>query len=88
MIFHVINRGNAQDRIFDDDAEYAAFEMVLHPQGSDATVGTPDQTRWKRRRALLLRGLRSNGIRRLPAYPDSHKRIHSPKGTSVNSQGA
>ncbi|MEI8018190.1 MAG: transposase [Schlesneria sp.] len=29
MIFHVLNRGNARDRIFDDDADYAAFEKVL-----------------------------------------------------------
>ena len=29
MIFHVLNRGNVKDRIFDDDADYAAFERVL-----------------------------------------------------------
>ena len=29
MIFHVLNRGNARDRIFDKDAVYAAFEKVL-----------------------------------------------------------
>ena len=29
MIFHVLNRGNARDRIFEDDADYAAFEKVL-----------------------------------------------------------
>jgi putative transposase len=29
MIFHVLNRGNARDRIFDDDADDAAFEKVL-----------------------------------------------------------
>ena len=28
MIF-VVNRGNARDRIFDNDADYAAFEKVL-----------------------------------------------------------
>lgn len=29
MIFHVLNRGNARDRIFDDEADYRAFEKVL-----------------------------------------------------------
>ena len=29
MIFHVLNRGNAKDRIFDDDSDYLAFEKVL-----------------------------------------------------------
>jgi len=29
MIFHVTNRGNARDRIFDDDADYAAFEKTV-----------------------------------------------------------
>ena len=29
MIFHVDNRGNARDRIFDDDADYDPFEKVL-----------------------------------------------------------
>jgi putative transposase len=29
MIFHVLNRGNARDLIFDTEADYAAFEKVL-----------------------------------------------------------
>ena len=29
MIFHVLNRGNARDRVFADDADNAAFEKVL-----------------------------------------------------------
>ena len=29
MIFHVLNRGNARDRIFSKDADFAAFETVL-----------------------------------------------------------
>ena len=29
MIFRVLNRGNARDRDFDDDADFAAFEKVL-----------------------------------------------------------
>ena len=29
MIFHVLNRGNARDLIFEKDADYAAFEKVL-----------------------------------------------------------
>ena len=29
MIFHVLNRGNADDRILADDADYAAFEKAL-----------------------------------------------------------
>ena len=29
MIFHVLNRGNARDQVFDKDADYAAFEKVL-----------------------------------------------------------
>lgn len=29
MIFHVLNRGNARDRIFDTDADYHAFEKAM-----------------------------------------------------------
>ena len=29
MFFHVLNRGNARDGIFDDEADYLAFEKVL-----------------------------------------------------------
>ena len=29
MLFHVLNRGNARMRIFDDEADYAAFEKIL-----------------------------------------------------------
>ena len=29
MIFHVLNRRNAQDEIFGKDSDYAAFEKVL-----------------------------------------------------------
>ena len=29
MIFHVLNRGNARDEIFNDEADYLAFEKVL-----------------------------------------------------------
>jgi putative transposase len=29
MIFHVLNRGNARDQIFDKESDYAAFEKVL-----------------------------------------------------------
>ena len=29
VIFHVLNRGNARDDIFGDDADFAAFEKVL-----------------------------------------------------------
>ena len=29
MIFHVLNRGNARDQIFEDAVDYAAFEKVL-----------------------------------------------------------
>ena len=29
MIFHVLNRGNARDAIFMDEADYRAFEKVL-----------------------------------------------------------
>ena len=29
MIFHVLNRGNARDQIFDKEADFAAFEKVL-----------------------------------------------------------
>ena len=29
VIFHVLNRGNARDQIFDQDSDYAAFEKVL-----------------------------------------------------------
>jgi putative transposase len=29
IVFHVLNRGNGRQRIFDDDADYAAFERVM-----------------------------------------------------------
>jgi putative transposase len=29
MVFHVLNRANAQARIFAEDADYAAFERVM-----------------------------------------------------------
>ena len=38
MIFHVLNRGNARDQIFDDDADYAAFEKVLAETQADVFV--------------------------------------------------
>ena len=38
MIFHAHNRGNARDRIFDDDADYAAFERVLAEVPSELPV--------------------------------------------------
>jgi len=28
-VFHVLNRGNARDEIFEDDGDYLAFEVVL-----------------------------------------------------------
>src|SRR5436189_624304 len=28
-VFHVLNRGNRRERVFDDDGDYAAFERVL-----------------------------------------------------------
>ena len=28
-VFHVLNRGNARDRVFADDADYAALKKVL-----------------------------------------------------------
>jgi putative transposase len=30
MIVHVLNRGNARDLIFEKEADYVAFESVLH----------------------------------------------------------
>lgn len=35
MIFHALNRGNAWDRIFDDDADYEAFEFYAHGKSHD-----------------------------------------------------
>jgi len=29
LIYHVLNRANARMKIFDDEADYAAFEQVL-----------------------------------------------------------
>ena len=29
LVYHVLNRGNARMRIFEKDADYAAFEKVL-----------------------------------------------------------
>jgi hypothetical protein len=29
MIIHVLNRGNARDRIFEEDTDFAAFERAL-----------------------------------------------------------
>ena len=39
MIFHVLNRGNARDRIFADDADDAAFEVYVPGQSYDLTTG-------------------------------------------------
>ena len=41
MIFHVLNRGNVKDRIFDDDADYAAFERVLAETQLEVSVRIP-----------------------------------------------
>jgi len=38
MIFHVLNRGNARDRVFADDADYAAFKKVLAETQAKAFV--------------------------------------------------
>jgi putative transposase len=38
MLFHVLNRGNARDQIFDKDADYAAFEKVLAETQAQAFV--------------------------------------------------
>lgn len=38
MIFHVLNRGNARDRIFDGDGGFAAFEKVLAETQSEVFV--------------------------------------------------
>ena len=38
MIFYVLNRGNARDRVFADDADYAAFEKVLAETQAKAFV--------------------------------------------------
>ena len=48
MIFQVLNRGNARDRIFDDDAGYAAFELYAPGQSCDLTTGSRGRTqRWQ-----------------------------------------
>ena len=38
MIFHVLNRGNARDQIFDKDTDYAAFEKVLAESQEQVSV--------------------------------------------------
>ena len=38
MIFHVLNRGNARDQIFDRDSDYAAFEKVLAESQEQVSV--------------------------------------------------
>ncbi len=41
-VYHVLNRANARMRIFDDDADYEAFETVLAQavaQKRDTTLG-------------------------------------------------
>ena len=40
MIFHALNRGNARDRIFDDDADYAACEFYAHGRSHNLTTGS------------------------------------------------
>ncbi len=40
IIFHVLNRGNARDRIFDDNADYATFEKVLAKTQAVIATGT------------------------------------------------
>ena len=41
-ILHVLNRGNARDRIFEDDTDYAAFEFYADGQFHDLTTGSRD----------------------------------------------
>ena len=38
MFFHGLNRGNARDRVFADDADYAAFKKVLAETQAKAFV--------------------------------------------------
>ena len=44
MIFHVLNRGNARDRIFNDDVNDDLFAFYLHGQFHDLTTGTRERT--------------------------------------------
>ena len=37
-VFHGLNRGNARDRVFADDGDYAAFEKVLAETQAKAFV--------------------------------------------------
>ncbi len=37
---HDLNRGNARDRIFDDDTDYAAFDFYAHSQSHNKTTGS------------------------------------------------
>jgi hypothetical protein len=47
MIFQVLNRGNARDQIFDDDAGDAAFEKVLaDTQAEDCPSPIPTNNNW------------------------------------------
>ena len=39
-IFHVLNLGNARDRIFDVVADHAAFEFYAPGQSHDLTTGS------------------------------------------------
>ena len=44
MILYVLNRGNARDRIFYDDAGYATFAFYASGQSHDLTTGSLDGT--------------------------------------------
>ena len=45
MIFHVLNRGNARDQIFDQGSDYAAFEKVLAESQEQVSVRILSETK-------------------------------------------
>ncbi len=39
MNFHLLNRENVRDLIFDDDGDYAAFDFYARGQSQELTTG-------------------------------------------------
>ena len=63
MIFYVLNRGNARDRVFADDGDYAAFKKVLAETQAKAFVRILNDCLMPNHWHLVLWPLRDSDLR-------------------------
>ena len=79
-VYHVLNRANARMRIFDDDADYEAFERVLargRGTHADPVVGLLPHAQPLAPDGLAAEGWRTLAVRRL-ADVDAHPALARP----------